>query len=63
MLTFRNYIIAAAAVILITLLIHVAYDIAAAMTVFDDIEFYVAFIGGGLTMLIYNAICNRKEIN
>jgi hypothetical protein len=63
MLKFKNYIIAVMVVILITLLSHVAYDITAAMNVFDDIEFYAAFIGGGLAMLIFDTICNRKRIN
>jgi hypothetical protein len=61
MLTYKNYIIAAIVSVLIILLVHVAYDIAVAMNTSSNIEFYVAFLGGCLTLLIYNSICNRKK--
>jgi hypothetical protein len=58
MLKYKNYIVAAIVSVLIILLVHVAYDIAVAMNTSGGIEFYVAFLGGCLTLLIYNFICN-----
>jgi len=63
MLKLKNYIVTLSLLILISLLIHVAYDVAAAMKSFDDLEFYVAFIGGGLTMLIYRNMCKGRRVN
>lgn len=63
MLKLKKYVIASVVSILITILVHIAYDIASAMNTFHEIEFYVAFIGGVLTLLIYNTICNRKRID
>lgn len=61
MLKYKNYVIATIVSVLIILLVHVAYDIAVAMNTSGNIKFYIAFIGGCLTLLIYNSICNRKK--
>jgi hypothetical protein len=52
--------IASAVCILVFLLVHFIYDIAA-VSKSVNIKFYVAFIGGGVTLLIYNTIRNRKS--
>ena len=61
MLKLKEYVIASIVSILIAVLVHIAYAVASVMNTFHEIEFYVAFIGGGLTFLIYNTICNRKR--
>lgn len=54
--------IALVGVILISVLVHVIYDMALAIKALDDLEFYVAFIGGALTLLAYKAICKLNKI-
>jgi hypothetical protein len=61
MLKHKNYIIATLVSIFIIVLFHVAYDIVSLMNTLGDMEFYIAFIGGGLTLFIYNAICKRNK--
>lgn len=62
MLKFKNYVIAMVVTIIIAVLVHIAYDIATAMNSLDDIEFYMAFIGGGITLLIFNIIRKRIDL-
>ena len=63
MLKLKKYVIASVVSILIAVLVHIVYDVVSAMNTFHEMEFYVAFIGGVLTLLIYNTICNRKRID
>lgn len=63
MLKLKKYVIASVVSILIAVLVHIFYDVVSAMNTFHEMEFYVAFIGGVLTLLIYNTICNRKRID
>jgi ABC-type iron transport system FetAB permease component len=46
--------------ILVIQLVHIMYDVAAALKK-DNIQFYVAIIGGAVTIVIYNAISNWKK--
>lgn len=56
----KKEVIAAVVCILVFLLVHFIYDIAA-VSKLVNIKFYVAFIGGGLTLFIYNTVRNRKS--
>lgn len=54
--------IAMVGVILISVLVHVIYDITSVVKGLDDLEFYVAFIGGGLTLLLYKTISKMNKL-
>jgi hypothetical protein len=57
----KKDVFALGGVILIAVLVHVVYHITSVMTTLGDMEFYVAFIGGGLALLIYNTVSNWKK--
>ncbi len=56
----KRYTIAVIASVLVIQLVHFLYDIALTLQTID-IEFYVALLGGAVTVIIYNDICNRKK--
>jgi FlaA1/EpsC-like NDP-sugar epimerase len=59
----KNYGKASVVSILAILVVRFIYDVTVMATPKSDNEFYVAVIGGGLTMLIFNTICERKKIS